>query len=84
MKSWLNLCWNWFTVGVGKLTMVHLDLATNKNWRKSFRKRFLGVEYKAICEMLGPNASEFGWNDENKCIMGEAGVFEEWVKVDFN
>ena len=46
--------------------------------------KLLKRKYNAICEMLGPNASGFGWNDEKKCIMGEAGVFEEWVKVDFN
>lgn len=30
----------------GKLTMVHLDLTTNKNWRKNLNKRSQGVNSK--------------------------------------
>ena len=34
--------------------------------------------------MLGPNASGFGWNEEEKCVTGDPEVFAEWVKVSFN
>ncbi|KAJ6838323.1 uncharacterized protein M6B38_321230 [Iris pallida] len=37
-------------------------------------------QYCAIAEMLGPNASGFGWNDELKCVMCDKNVFQDWVK----
>ncbi|XP_039121216.1 uncharacterized protein LOC120257966 [Dioscorea cayenensis subsp. rotundata] len=37
-------------------------------------------QYHAIQEMLGPNASGFGWNDNDKCITCDAVVFNDWVK----
>ncbi|KAK4855174.1 hypothetical protein QYF36_004742 [Acer negundo] len=30
--------------------------------------------------MLGPSASDFGWNDDIKCVVVEKIVFDEWVK----
>lgn len=38
-------------------------------------------QYCAIAEMLGPNASGFGWNDELKCVMCDKDIFQDWVKV---
>ncbi|KAJ6828124.1 ribose-5-phosphate isomerase [Iris pallida] len=37
-------------------------------------------QYCAIAEMLGPNASGFGWNDELKCVMCDKDIFQDWVK----
>ena len=48
------------------------------------RYKLLKRKYQQICEMLGPNASGFGWNEEEKCVTGDPEVFAEWVKVSFN
>nr|DAD36914.1 TPA_asm: hypothetical protein HUJ06_007555 [Nelumbo nucifera] len=43
------------------------------------RVKHMKRQYGAICEMLGPNCSGFGWDDIKKCITCE-GVFNGWVK----
>ncbi|XP_039143958.1 uncharacterized protein LOC120281096 [Dioscorea cayenensis subsp. rotundata] len=35
----------------------------------------------AIQEMLAPNASGFGWNDNTKCIICDVTAFNDWVKI---
>ena len=48
------------------------------------RYKLLKMKYQQIFEMLGPNTSEFGWNEEEKCVTGDLELFAEWAKVSFN
>ena len=45
------------------------------------RYKTLRRQYRAIADMLGPNASGFGWNDNEKMVVVEKIFFEDWVKV---
>ena len=45
------------------------------------RYETLRRQYRAIADMLGPNASGFGWNDNEKMVVVEKKFFEVWVKV---
>ena len=45
------------------------------------RMKLWKSQYHAIQEMLAPNASGFGWNDNNKCITCDATILNDWVKV---
>ena len=45
------------------------------------RYKTLRRQYRAIADMLGPNASGFGWNDNEKMVVVEKQIFEDWVKV---
>ncbi|KAL4604293.1 hypothetical protein ACB092_10G182900 [Castanea dentata] len=44
------------------------------------RYKTLRKQYQAIVDMLGPNASGFGWNDNEKMVVVEKQIFEDWVK----
>lgn len=48
------------------------------------RVKRLKAQYVAIKDMLGPNASGFGWDDTRKMIIVEKEIYSQWCKVIFN
>ncbi|XP_074307354.1 uncharacterized protein LOC141642445 [Silene latifolia] len=56
--------------GSGKKAEPHIESRV-----KTLRKH-----YDAIVEMLSPQASGFGWNDEHKFVTCDLSVWETWVK----
>ncbi|XP_021297360.1 uncharacterized protein LOC110426475 [Herrania umbratica] len=40
----------------------------------------LQSQYRKVAEMLGHFAFGFGWDDMNKCVTCEVGVWNGWVK----
>ncbi|KAK9689183.1 hypothetical protein RND81_09G041700 [Saponaria officinalis] len=57
-------------LGCGKKAKPHIEL----------RVKTLRRQYDAITEMLSPQASGFGWNDEEKHVTCEQSVWDIWVK----
>ena len=45
------------------------------------RIKTLKQTFQAIAEMRGPACSDFGWNDEEKCIIAKKELFDNWVSV---
>ncbi|WOL08836.1 hypothetical protein Cni_G17589 [Canna indica] len=45
------------------------------------RVKLLRNQFNVIAEMLGPNASGFEWNDEDKFVTCPKEVWDEWVKA---
>ncbi|KAM6601316.1 hypothetical protein CsatA_020925 [Cannabis sativa] len=44
------------------------------------RIKILKKQCHAISDMLGDSANRFEWNAEEKCIVSDKNVFDEWVK----
>ena len=45
------------------------------------RIKVLKQTFQAIAEMRGLAYSGFGWNDEEKCIIGEKELFDNWIRI---